>query len=291
MSVPFRKAFLGEWFLLRKRRSSVVAVIIITIAGFLGSVAPRIEEKIREVQQQVNSGSGADGGQALNAFVYFSSGAKGAAILAGLFIALAAGGAIAGEAASGTLRIALARPVGRTRLFFAKFASLAMLAEIFMIAGTLAAIAGAAVVADFGPAVRVLVKSSTATLVNYTIFASALSQLAILAVLGFSLFTSTVTRNAAAANAVSIGFLVLCGLLTFALDDARSYLFASYATSPFDILRMHALGQDAPRPTWFGMSSLQDWADITFSILVPAAAALLTTFVAARIFKKKDWLA
>lgn len=289
MSVSLKNAFCSEWFRLWKRRFGWISVIIVIAVGFAGAVAPRLEEKIRSIQRQVE-GVSEISAEAANAFVYFATGVKGAAVLTALFVALAAAGAVAGEAASGTLRISLARPIERGRLFFGKFLSLAVYLNILLLCGTAAAFAGGAAVGDYGPAVQIIIKSSTATLLQYSLLAFFLCELALFAVLGFSLCISTLARNASSANAVALGFLVLCALLTFGFEAARPYLFAAYAASPLDTLRAFAMGQNAPRPVWFGMATLQNWADVTFAALVPASSGVLFTFTAARIFVKKDWL-
>ncbi|MBI3819226.1 MAG: ABC transporter permease subunit [Planctomycetes bacterium] len=289
MRIGIRQALAGEWFRLRRKSSFIISILVTICAGFLGAIAPRIEQKIAKIQQQVGGGGPATD-SALNGFVYFASGAKGAAILTGLFISLAAAAAIAGEASSGTLRIALARPIARGKLYFAKFLALAAYLEILLLSGAAASFAGSAAVADFGPAVKIITISSTAELAIYVLFAMILCHLALFGILGFSFFVSVLSRNAAAANAVSIGFLLLCALLTFVFEFSRPWVFPNYTAAPFDTLREFALGHNAPRPTWFGIYTLQDWADITFAISLPASAALLFFSAGARIFIKKDWL-
>ncbi|MFN0206302.1 MAG: ABC transporter permease subunit [Planctomycetota bacterium] len=289
MNTTFRAAVSSEWFKLSRRRFCWISIAMTSIVGFVGSVAPKIEEKITSVQQQI-AGNGA-GVAAQNSFVYLSTGLKGVAILAGLFVALAASNAIAGEASGGMLRISLARPISRSKYFLAKFVTLIFFLELLFVAGAAAAAGGAALAADFGAAVKILVKSTFGELATKTAFALALSQLALAAVLGFSLCASTLSKNAAAANSITIGFLVLSSLAVLVIESAKSYVFSAYATSPFDTLRAHALGQDAPQPVWFGIPTLQDWADITFAWLLPASCAAAFVLIGMRIFSKKDWLA
>lgn len=288
MSVALSDALAGEWFRLRRRRSSAVALAATAAVGFLGSVAPRVEELARAVQDQ--AGGGGRRAEAANAFVYLATGAKGSALVAGLFVALAAAGAIAGEAHAGTLRLALCRPIPRTRLFAAKFLALAAFLEILLVAGLASAAAGAALVGDFGPVVVVIEKSSLGAMAVRALFAALLSHLSLLGVLGFALLASTLARNGAAATSATLGFLVISSLLVAVLEAARPYLFAAYASSPFDVLRAHALGIDAPRPVWFGLPTLQEWADVTFAAAVPASSAGLLSLLAARAFSRRDWL-
>jgi ABC-type transport system involved in multi-copper enzyme maturation permease subunit len=288
MTVLLRNGIAGEWYKLTHRRFFWAAIAATSLTGLAGAVAPRIEEKIASVQQHV-AGGGASASEQ-NAFVYLTTGLKGTAILAGLFVALAAATACAGEAASGTLRIALARPMSRARCYAAKFIALALFMECLVLAGGLSAAAGAGFVADYGPAVRIIVKNTFGELAARSAFALLVSQVALFAVLSFAFLTSVVSRSAATANAAALGTLVLASLAAVAVEPAKSYIFSAFATSPFDVLRSLALGQDAPRPTWFGMPSLQDWADITFAVALPGAFAFLFGFVGLRIFMKRDWL-
>ena len=288
MTVSLRSALAGELFRLRRRRFSWVALAATAAVGFLGSVAPRIEELVKTVQQSV--GGEGRGAAHANAFVYLATGAKGASILAGLFVALAAAGAVAGEAASGTLRLALCRPVGRGTVYLAKLLSLAVFLEALLVAGFGAAIAGAAVVGEFGPVVVILEKSSAGQMAGRTLFAFALSHLALLGIMGLALLASTLARSAASATAAALGSLVISALLLVGFESSRPYLFTSYATASFDTLRDYAIGQDAPRPVWFGLPTLQDWADTTFAVALPVFSALLLLGAAARIFTKRDWL-
>jgi ABC-type transport system involved in multi-copper enzyme maturation permease subunit len=252
-------------------------------------MAPRLEELIRSVQDSVGGSGG--GETARNAFVYLATGAKGASIAAALFVALAASSAVAGEAHSGAIRLLLCRPVSRGAVFVGKAACLAVFALTLLFLGFGAAAAGAAVVSDFG-AVRVVIeKSSAGEMFARTGFAFFLAALGCLSVLGFALAVSVASRAASAATSATFGILLGFVLLVFVVETLRPYFFVSYVTSPFDTLRAHALGQDAPRPVWFGLPTLHDWADITFAIALPALSAALCFLVAARLFVKKDWLA
>lgn len=289
MTVSFRRAFDSEWFRLRKRKSTWWSLLAVCVAGFAGSAAPRIEEKINIIQVQT-SGGGRSASDALNAFVYLSTGAKGAFAFSILFLALGGAAAIAGEASAGTLRITLARPVSRSTVFAAKWYVLVIQMLMMTTLGMLSAAAGAATVADFGPAVREVVKSSASDLLQYTLLAYVIGLCAITAILGLTLLIGTVTRTTASAATATLGFLSAAFLLQFAVPSIHPWLFPSFGVAPFDVLRSIALGHDAPRPVWFGMPHLQDWADITFAVCMPAACAFLLTLLAGRIFSQRDWL-
>jgi len=85
--------------------------------------------------------------------------------------------------------------------------------------------------------------------------------------------------------------LVVMALGGFAFDPAKPYLFAAFTTSAFDTMTSYALAIDAPRPTWFGMPTLQDWADATFAVALPAVSAGVLLALAGRVFVRRDWLA
>lgn len=288
MKVPLGEAYASECYRWVRRRFHWVSLVATTLVGFFGSVAPRIEELVRTVQESI-AGNGRDRAAA-NAFVYLSTGSKGAAIVAAMFTVLAASAIVAGEAQSGTLRILLARPIDRIALFASKFACLLTYGLSLLAVGFSASIAGAAIVGDFGPVIAVIEKSSLAEMACRVLFAWFLSSLGLLGVLSTALLVSVHSRTTMGASAASLGILLTAELLTLVLDVARPYVFVSFVAGPFDTLRSHALGIDAPRPTWFGVPSFRDWADVAFALLVPTSACVLLTLVAARIFSRKDWL-
>ncbi len=290
MSATLVDAIASEVFRLRRKRGALGALALVVAAGFFGSVAPRIAEKASAVATQLGGPGGA--AAASNGFVYLASGLKGVAILTALFLVLAAAGSIAGEAAGGTLRLALCRPVRRGHVFLSKMLVLGAWMEVLLLAGAAAACAGAALVGDFGDVAKFgLVRSSFGLMVGRTVFALALCEAALLAVLGLALLASTWSSSALGALGGTLGCLVTAALAAFALEVARPYLFPAYATAPFETLRMHALAIDAPRPVWFGIPTLQEWADVTFAVTLPLASALLLHFVAAARFVRRDWTA
>lgn len=290
MIVPLARATAAEWFRFRRRRFAWVALATVVVSGFLGAVAPQVTARATGLSERIGGGTVRDTVE--NAFYYLAAGGRGVALLAALFVALAAAPSISGELSNGTLRLALARPVKRTSIFLAKALVLGGFAQALLIAGLLAALAGAAVASDFGPVTRSgFTKSDVSSMVGRAAFAAALCDLAILGVLGLSLLASTVADAVASSTSATFGILVILALGSYGFDVAKPYVFAAYTTSPFDTLQDFALGIDAPRPKWFGVASLQDWADAAFAALVPAATAAALFGTASRIFTRRDWLA
>jgi len=290
MSVGLFDAFGAELFRLRRRRSSWIALAATAAVGFLLALAPKVAEQAMSVAQQVGATGGGSGGT-VSGFVYLASGLKGAAVLTGFFVALAAATSTAGEAAHGTLRLALARPVQRHHIFLSKVLALGVYLEILLLAGGLAALAGAALVGDFEAIAKFgLVKSTVGDMVWRSLFALALCELSLLGVLGLSMLAGVVLSGVGAALGTTLGFLVVSTMATIGVESLRPYFFSSFATSAFETLRAFGLGIDAPRPVWFGNPTLQDWADVTFSLSLPGSCACLFLLLAGAHFCRKDWL-
>src|SRR5262249_31496057 len=156
-----------------------------------------------------------------NGFYYLANGIKGAALLTALFLALAAAPAVSGEMAQGTLRVSLARPVPRKRLFAAKALVLAAFVQALLLAGGVAALAGAGLVGGFGAVAKLgLVKSTAAAMTGRLAFAVVLSELAILGTLGLALLASTIADSAASATSATLGILVVIALVAFWFDPS-----------------------------------------------------------------------
>jgi ABC-2 type transport system permease protein len=289
MSVTLAGAFAGESYRLVRRRFFWLSVAASGAVGLLGSLAPRVEELVHAVQRSVGGEAGVN--TPSNAFFYFATGAKGTVVVAALFTALAASSAVAGEAHAGTMRLLLCRPVKRLTIFASKFLVLLSLLTALLAAGFAGAAVGAAFAGDYGPVVVILEKSTAEEMVGRALYASLLAVARTSAILAVALLASVLSRAAAAASAAALGALVLAELLAGVLDVVRPWLFSAYARNPFDTLRDFAMGIDAPRPIWFGIPSLRDWADASFALGVPLLTATVLTLVSARVFARKDWLA
>ncbi|CAA9340949.1 MAG: Efflux ABC transporter, permease protein [uncultured Nocardioidaceae bacterium] len=171
-------------------------------------------------------------------------------------VALYAGEAVAGEAAAGTLRYVLVRPVGRTRLLVAKLVSI--------LAFVLLAVVVVAVVA-YGVGVLLLGQGSAATagsvtgfsgtslssaeMVQRTVMAVIYVALSMLGVAALALFLSTASDSALGAALGALAFLVASTLL-LTLDAAqalRPYLPTRYWLSFVDLFRDPILWRDIVR--------------------------------------------
>ncbi|WP_433088023.1 ABC transporter permease [Dactylosporangium sp. CA-052675] len=169
-------------------------------------------------------------------------------------VAIIGGDAVAGEAAAGTLRYLVARPVGRTRLLLAKLVSIMVYVLGAVVAVVLSgyviglslfpAQPGAEVVTSVsGPALtpqQVILRIGAATL--YV----ALSMLGVGAI---ALFLSTVSDSSLGATLGALAALVASQLFT-ALDAAaaiRPYLPTRYWLAWIDFFREPILWRDIER--------------------------------------------
>jgi ABC-2 type transport system permease protein len=171
-------------------------------------------------------------------------------------VAVIAGDAVAGEAAAGTLRYLLTRPVLRTRLLVAKLVSIGafVLLAVLCVAGT-AYLTGISILGHTGAA---------ATTISTTLSGSTLTpqQLLVrtglmilyvgwsmLGVASVSLFLSTMTDSALGAALGGLAILVTSTALV-ALDAAssiRDYLPTRYWLAWLDLFRSPILWHDVER--------------------------------------------
>jgi ABC-2 type transport system permease protein len=169
-------------------------------------------------------------------------------VLLPLAVAVNAGDSIAGEAAAGTLRYLLARPVGRTRLLLAKLAAISVFTVLAVLLVVLSSLAVG--VALFGTGAEAVGQAgSITTLSGVTLSPTelALRLLAAMAyivvsMLGFAiiaLFLSTTTDSALGAALGALTVLVSSSVLE-TLDAAaaiKPYLPTHYWLSWIDFFR------------------------------------------------------
>jgi ABC-2 type transport system permease protein len=171
-------------------------------------------------------------------------------------VAVVAGDAVAGEAAAGTLRYLLTRPVGRTRLLVAKLASIGAFVLLAVVCVAVTAYLTGITVLASGP----LTRAATITTVSGTTLTS--GQLAVrtvlmvayigwsmLGVAAVSLFLSTLTDSALGAALGGLAVLVTSTALV-ALDAAesvRDYLPTRYWLAWVDLFRDPILWRDVDR--------------------------------------------
>jgi len=174
-------------------------------------------------------------------------------------VAVLAGDAVAGEAATGTLRYLLIRPVGRTRLLVAKLVSLtvfvlfaigAVLLTSFLTGITLFGgepSAGVALPADVTSLSGVTI--TPAGLVLRLVATVAYIVVSMLGVAAIALFLSTVTESALGAAMGALAVLVTSQVLV-TLDAAtaiRPYLPTRYWLAWIDFFRDPVLWRDIER--------------------------------------------
>ncbi len=171
-------------------------------------------------------------------------------------VAVIGGDSIAGEAAGGTLRYLLTRPVGRTRLLVAKLVAVVVfvLVAVVAVAGT-GYVVGALLLGN-GPATvaNSIVSVSGSALspdqvAIRTLLAIVYVGLSMLGVAAIALMLSTFTDSALGASLGALAFLVGSSLL-LTLDAARSirpYLPTRYWLSFIDLFRDPILWRNVER--------------------------------------------
>jgi len=171
-------------------------------------------------------------------------------------VAVIAGDSIAGEAAGGTLRYLLSRPVSRARLLVAKLtaAVVFVLTAVVVVAGTGFAVGSAILGTEPLSSTTSIVSVSGSTLTVQqvlvrTVLAVLYVGLSMLGVAAVALMLSTFTDSALGASLGALAFLVGSSLL-LTLDAARSikaYLPTRYWLSFIDLFRDPILWRDVER--------------------------------------------
>lgn len=168
-------------------------------------------------------------------------------------VALYAGEAVAGEAAGGTLRYVLVRPVGRTRLLVAKLVGiLAFVLLAVVLVAAVAYVVGLALLGDGTGQTVTGVSGSTLTaadLVQRTLLSVVYVALSMLGVAALALLLSTVSDSPLAAAMGALAFLIASTLL-LTLDAAETlhpYLPTRYWVAFVDLFRDPILWRDLVR--------------------------------------------
>ena len=174
-------------------------------------------------------------------------------------VAVLAGDAVAGEAAGGTLRYLLIRPVGRTRLLVAKL--VALVAFVLFAIGTVLVTSYLTGMALFGsePSAGVALPADVTSLSGVTITPLGLAMrllgtvgyitVSMLGVAAIALFLSTVTDSALGAAMGALAVLVTSQVLV-TLEAAASiqpYLPTRYWLAWIDFFRDPVLWRDIER--------------------------------------------
>lgn len=168
-------------------------------------------------------------------------------------VAVTAGEAVAGEAAAGTLRYVLVRPVGRLRFLLAKLvAVLAFVVVTVLVVAATAYVVGVTLLGDqsvtaTGPTTSVSGTSlTTPELVLRTALALGYAMLCMLGVATIALFLSTATSSSLGAALGTMAVFVGSALLTTldAADAVADYLPTRYWLAFVDLFRDPILWTD-----------------------------------------------
>lgn len=189
-------------------------------------------------------------------------------------VSVVAGDTVAGEAAGGTLRYLLVRPVGRTRLLVAKLvtvvafvmvAILSVAASAYVIGITLLPTGGFAATATVSVSGTSLTQEQ---LILRTVLTIAYIGWSMLGVASVSLFLSTLTDSALPAALGGLAVLITSSVLV-ALDAAgsvASYLPTRYWLAWVDLFRDPILWRDVERGVvlqgvYIGVLLAMSWAN------------------------------
>jgi ABC-2 type transport system permease protein len=193
-------------------------------------------------------------------------------------VAVVAGEALAGEAAAGTLRYLLVRPVGRTRLLVAKLVTVVVYTAFAVVAVALTGYAAGVLVLGTPEVTPVTISVSGTPLTTHQLLIRAGLMLlyigwSMLGVASVSLFLSTLTDSPLAAAlgglAVLVGSTVLVGL--DAAGSVRDWLPTRYWLSWVDLFRDPIL-----------------WSDVRQGVLVQAVWIVVLLGMAWAAFSSRD---
>lgn len=190
-------------------------------------------------------------------------------------VSVVAGESIAGEAATGTLRYLVARPVGRTRLLVAKLVAVTVftLLAVVAVAGT-GYVSGVTLLGANDLALTTTTVSGTPLtsqqLTLRTVLMVAYIGLSMLGVASVAMFLSTLTDSPLAAAlgglGVLVGSTVLVGL--DAAESVRNWLPTRYWLAWVDLFRDPILWRDVERGVlvqaiWTGVLLGAAWANFS----------------------------
>ncbi len=195
-------------------------------------------------------------------------------------VAVVAGDAIAGEAATGTLRYLLTRPVGRTRLLVAKLVSVLafLLIAVTAVAATAYLVGTNLFVPAPGSPAGVVTGLSGSTLSNTelairTVLVIAYIAWSMVGVASVALFLSTLTDSALGAALGALAALVMSQVLVSldAASSVRDYLPTRYWLAWVDLFRDPIL-----------------WHDLRLGVVVQGAYVLVLLGLAWANFTTRD---
>jgi ABC-2 type transport system permease protein len=205
----FRRLYAGEMRLVLGRRRNQVLLGVLAVVPLVIGVAvrvstPRAGDGPRFLSQITGNGL----------FLVFTALTVALPFFLPLVVGVVAGDSIAGEAGTGTLRYLLAVPVTRGRLLAVKALGVASYTTVAVLVVALVGLVAGAVLFGLGPVT--LLSGDTVSLAEGLLRTAGVVlfvAIALLALAAGGLFVSTLTENAIAAMAATIGIAVFSALL------------------------------------------------------------------------------
>jgi ABC-2 type transport system permease protein len=162
-----------------------------------------------------------------------------------LFLVIAtlvlAGSTVAEEWAQGTIKALLVRPVRRIELLLAKTAVMWGFACAALVVAVVAAAVGGELTQGLyditDPFYPDRIKHHCGDMIDYTLLATLMTMPALLAMTTLGLLCSTIFDHPGHATGAAVGALfVLSGAAGLSGDEARSFMFVTHLSGPFDTL-------------------------------------------------------
>ena len=205
----FRRLYAGELRLMLGRRRNQALLAVLAVVPLVIGIAVRL-----------STPRGGEGPQFLGQitgnglFLVFTALTVALPFFLPLVIGVIAGDSIAGEAGAGTLRYLLAVPVTRGRLLAVKSLGVASFTAFAVLTVALVGLVTGGVLFGLGPVT--LLSGDTVSLGSGLLRLSGIVAFVVVALFGLAaggLFVSTLTENAIAAMAATIGIAVFSALL------------------------------------------------------------------------------
>ena len=205
----FWRLYAGELRLMLGRRRNLALLAVLTLIPLIIGIAVRLSTP-RGGEGPAFLGQITGNGL----FLVFTALTVSLPVFLPLVVGVVAGDSIAGEAGSGTLRYLLTVPVTRGRLLAAKTLGVATFTALAVLVVALVGLVTGAVL--FGLGDVTLLSGDTVSLANGLTRSAGVAAYVVVALFGLAaggLFLSTLTENAIAAMASTIGLVVLSALL------------------------------------------------------------------------------
>ncbi|MGH8962862.1 MAG: ABC transporter permease [Jatrophihabitantaceae bacterium] len=245
----FGRLYRGEVRLILTRRRNIALLAVLAIVPlFIGIAVDISRPRNGDGPQFIGQISGN------GLFLVFTALTVSLPFFFPLVIGVVSGDSIAGEAGLGTLRYLLTVPVTRGRLLTAKTLGVATFTAIAVLTVTVVGLVTGAVLFGLHPVT--LLSGDTVSLGDgllRTVGIAVYVAIALFALAAVGLFISTLTENAIAAMAGTIGFAVFCALLDAVpqLSSIHGILLTDHWLGFGELLRTSVSSGDLER--WSGL--------------------------------------